>query len=104
MGALPADAIEGNTMSLYQGSLEGSADLKDDSGWDLSISPSYARERDGYSIHGPGAMIDVEYGDYGMLHCLSNEGWRDVHEGGNVEVISLLEAADDLEWPRQGAT
>jgi hypothetical protein len=70
----------------------------EDSSWNLNISNGYARLHSGYPVAGPGASIQVEFGDGGELQSLDMSGWRDVSEGTSVSTISLEQALEDVAY------
>jgi len=97
IGRLPGDAIYTDPTWLRFSTMDTltDAEIPDDS-WDLSISSAFYRVHDGLYIAGPGANIELTFGDYGELQHVYYGGWRTVYPGAFIEVISISDAFDNL--------
>ncbi len=81
----------------------GKAD--DDSSMYTSIVAAYRRETTGgYQVTGPGAVLNVTYGDNNRLERWAMGGWRDVTSGPEVSVITAEEAMGLVATEGSGAT
>ena len=60
-----------------------------------SIMVSYRRETsNGYQVYGPGAVLNVTWGDTARLERWAMGGWRDLSPGPSVPVITAAEAIE----------
>jgi hypothetical protein len=97
IGWLPGDAIPDAPRYISVGTgddLEGKENPDDF--YDVNITANYYREYLGYLITGPGAYVEVGFGDNGELQNAFCGGWRELAPGLPVTTISLQEALEDV--------
>ena len=71
----------------------------------VAIEVCFRREMDnGYRVVGPGAVLNVTYGDEGRLERFSHGGWRDVRSSEEVFVITLQQATELIATSGSDAT
>jgi len=76
-----------------------------DSSMNTSIEVSYRREiTGGYQVRGPGAVLNVTYGDNDRFERWAMGGWRDITPGPEVSVITVEEAMELVATEGSGAT
>ncbi len=76
-----------------------------DSSMYTSIMVSYRREMTGgYQVTGPGAVLNVTYGDNDRLERWAVGGWRDITPGPEVSVITVEEAMELIATEGSDAT
>lgn len=96
-GWRPADALAQEPVWLHLGMVDEDTGYEDpDSSFNMNISVGYYREYLGYAIVGPGANLDVTFGDGQEVVNLFQGGWRNLDEGPSVTTISSTDALIDL--------
>ncbi len=98
VGRLPLDAVStGEPSYLTKGLRNADTGEEDpDSSWNLSITASHERWIGTYPIIGPGACLEVDFGDNNVLHSAYYGGWRDVNMTGKILPVSLGDALQSV--------
>jgi hypothetical protein len=93
LGFLSPTAIMLEPECMKIGAIESATGTEfEDSSYYMNVNVTHMRTEYGYEIVGPGAYLEVVFGDFGGLQSAYYGGWRPVYDGGWIEPITLADA------------
>jgi hypothetical protein len=96
-GILPSDAFQVDPSYMHIGMIDLISGLEVvDSSWNINIAASHIRIIDSFPVVGPGACLEMVFGDNANIQSAYFGGWRMVIHGGLIGTHPFIDALENV--------